>query len=481
MLIKILKYVGNGWGVTSKFVKYADNDYRLTATMDANDWSVVANIPNTNDSFISDCFSVSNGETVSVNITIPCYSTDGSINFLSNNGTGIYVNLLDGDTGNVLARIKIWVDSQGYNHGDHSAMVGYGDHYPGADGKGDADNCIYWIKGDALQTSSFTFQFDKTNLLQADCAGHGMATLDNANGDLTSYLESVKNSIKHVKFQITGDNGWNAQATARINSINNHPIQAWAVTNDGDQGALIDYLAPTLITKTTLNTVPLNVDTTLPVVTHDLCSDVYDFIYIDGNYYNKGKTFKLTTAGTHIIDYYATDYKGNVSMKTFIVNKEEVPPTTKKVKVVLLGGQSNMEGWDGVYSDLDEQTIEKYLSGHDNVKINYHSHGDGSQNGNGVSFDDVIFGLGANNTLIGPEVGVAYQLGLNDPDSDYILIKSARGGTALDLDWSAEGNSYRTFIEDVNRVPIIRNNLFFNKKYLIKKVAYKNKRKIPFL
>ena len=42
-----------------------------------------------------------------------------------------------------------------------------------------------------------------------------------------------------------------------------------------------------------------------------------------------------------------------------------------KNKVIILAGQSNMEGHDAQFSGLSEETRDKYKSGHDNVKIIY--------------------------------------------------------------------------------------------------------------
>lgn len=115
-----------------------------------------------------------------------------------------------------------------------------------------------------------------------------------------------------------------------------------------------------------------------------------------------------------------------------------------------MAGQSNMEGWDSPYSELDQATLEKYIAGHENVKINVKSHGEGATVDTGTNFVDVSFGLGATSNYIGPEVGLAYYLGQNDPGTTYYLIKSSRGGSSLDWDWASNGPSYNNFVADVN-------------------------------
>ena len=126
----------------------------------------------------------------------------------------------------------------------------------------------------------------------------------------------------------------------------------------------------------------------------------------------------------------------------------------KLVKIILLAGQSNMEGHDSPWNELPEETINEYRNGHSNVKINYDCTYEITQGGvantsNG-EFVDVDFGQGRNQTLFGPEVGVASYLGKHDPNQTYYLIKSCEGSSDLKGDWSKTGHCYLNFVKDVD-------------------------------
>lgn len=125
------------------------------------------------------------------------------------------------------------------------------------------------------------------------------------------------------------------------------------------------------------------------------------------------------------------------------------------IKVILLAGQSNMEGHDSRWDLLPQETIDKYRNGHDNVKINYDctfeaTFESGVANTSNGEFVDVDFGQGRNKDLFGPEVGVASYLGEHNPNQQYYLIKSCEGSSALGAEWAEDGRCYKTFLNDVN-------------------------------
>lgn len=124
------------------------------------------------------------------------------------------------------------------------------------------------------------------------------------------------------------------------------------------------------------------------------------------------------------------------------------------IKVILLAGQSNMEGHDSKWNLLPEETIDKYRKNHNNVKINYDCTYEVTQGGvantsNG-KFVDVDFGQGRDNTYFGPEVGIASYLGKHDSNQRYYLIKSCEGSSSLAEHWAEDGHCYQTFVKDVN-------------------------------
>lgn len=125
------------------------------------------------------------------------------------------------------------------------------------------------------------------------------------------------------------------------------------------------------------------------------------------------------------------------------------------IKIILLAGQSNMEGHDSHWSELPQEIIDEYRQGHNNVKINYDctyekNYEGGVANTSNGEFVDVDFGQGRNKDLLGPEVGVAAYLGKRDPNQQYYLIKSCEGSSSLADQWSEEGSCYKTFVNDVN-------------------------------
>ena len=125
------------------------------------------------------------------------------------------------------------------------------------------------------------------------------------------------------------------------------------------------------------------------------------------------------------------------------------------IRIILLAGQSNMEGHDFPWNELPQTIIDQYRAGHGNVKINYNctyeaTYESGVANTSNGEFVGVDFGQGRNQTLFGPEVGVASYLGSHDSAHQYYLIKSCEGSSSLADQWSAEGSCYRTFINDVD-------------------------------
>lgn len=125
------------------------------------------------------------------------------------------------------------------------------------------------------------------------------------------------------------------------------------------------------------------------------------------------------------------------------------------VNVILLAGQSNMEGHDSRWDELPEETIKAYRKGHDNVKIDYNctyekTYEGGMTNTSDGKFVDVDFGQGRNKNLFGPEVGAAAYLGKHSPNQKYYFIKSCEGSSSLAVQWAEDGTCYKTFVNDVN-------------------------------
>ena len=132
--------------------------------------------------------------------------------------------------------------------------------------------------------------------------------------------------------------------------------------------------------------------------------------------------------------------------------KNPDPPKKEEVvgninKVIILAGQSNMEGHDSQFITLPKETRDKYKGSHDNVKIIY----DNMFYGNKVEeFVPVDFGQGVSINHFGPEVGLAYKLGKETPQYNYYFIKSCKGGSCLATDWCESAAVYDQFFTDVD-------------------------------
>ena len=163
----------------------------------------------------------------------------------------------------------------------------------------------------------------------------------------------------------------------------------------------------------------------------------------------QGDIFVPKTAGTYYIYYKVSDSDGNVAkaMTTLSVyNKpSEVPEvlpkfvrSDKKAQVILMIGQSNMEGWSHskyVKENLGEEAYNTYNNGAPNVKIAF------CKTNSRGTFGNVRFGLGVESDRFGPEVAIAQKLKENS-DEDYYLVKYAVGGTNLAEQWAAPSGGF---------------------------------------
>ena len=112
------------------------------------------------------------------------------------------------------------------------------------------------------------------------------------------------------------------------------------------------------------------------------------------------------------------------------------PIKTNKAKIIILAGQSNMEGWtfsQYAKTNLGEEKYEEYNKGSANVRIAFYKSAVAT---NGNPFKSVSFGLGVETVRFGPEIGIASQL-KKDSETKYYIIKYAVGGTNLYNDWKS--------------------------------------------
>ncbi len=117
----------------------------------------------------------------------------------------------------------------------------------------------------------------------------------------------------------------------------------------------------------------------------------------------------------------------------FTSNSASETPDKSIAKVIILAGQSNMEGWthtEYARENLDAIEYVTYNEGADNVKIAHRNKQTAVEEN---PFESVRFGQGVSDTTFGPEIGIANYLMENDSDTDYYLIKYAIGGAGLGL------------------------------------------------
>lgn len=112
----------------------------------------------------------------------------------------------------------------------------------------------------------------------------------------------------------------------------------------------------------------------------------------------------------------------------------------KKVDVIFLAGQSNMEGHTHI-SELQKKltpTQFQYYSSEMTTRIKFYCD-NGKNKSNG--FTKVYLGQGFNASRYGPEIGIAETLEKANLKREVILIKFCLGGTNIYSDWKSFSSS----------------------------------------
>ncbi len=126
----------------------------------------------------------------------------------------------------------------------------------------------------------------------------------------------------------------------------------------------------------------------------------------------------------------------------------------KKVKVVLLLGQSNASGASitkYLKENIGEDAFEKYENGYSNVLINYCIDDHNSTSAGEFRKTDV--NCGAAEGFFGPELGMAEVLSEAYMDETVIILKYTMSGYSLQYHWLTRGHRgsiYNAFLEFVN-------------------------------
>lgn len=109
---------------------------------------------------------------------------------------------------------------------------------------------------------------------------------------------------------------------------------------------------------------------------------------------------------------------------------EPVKQKTNKASVILMLGQSNMEGWSWNQYAQKLEDYDTLNTGAANVRL---AHFKFNKNTN-TPFQAIKFGLGVDANHFGPEIGINSILA-KDSSHKYYLIKYAIGGSSLYKDW----------------------------------------------
>lgn len=106
----------------------------------------------------------------------------------------------------------------------------------------------------------------------------------------------------------------------------------------------------------------------------------------------------------------------------------------KRAKVIVLSGQSNAVGVGHVKylpEFYDNETIERFRAGFDNILIRYISHDIRNETFAKVSVNQTE----KRKDTLGPEVGIAKKLSEKYPDERFFIIKCAFGGSDMHVGW----------------------------------------------
>ena len=128
----------------------------------------------------------------------------------------------------------------------------------------------------------------------------------------------------------------------------------------------------------------------------------------------------------------------------------------KTARVILLAGQSNAAGCsrnDCLKNNISAELYADYEEGFENILINskvtYYKNDTNA-------FVKTKLGLGDNNSLFGPEVGMAYRLHERFPNEVFFIIKYAWSGSNMPYIWESPstngriGQLYTPFVDHVH-------------------------------
>lgn len=110
------------------------------------------------------------------------------------------------------------------------------------------------------------------------------------------------------------------------------------------------------------------------------------------------------------------------------------PESEKPVHVILLAGQSNMAG-AGNYGELDDATTTRIERAAQRVRLSVSGQIPGPLSFRIAQYHEQKYGF---SKAFGPELFLGLTLAESHPTTEYLLVKTAQGGTALYGAWNPE-------------------------------------------
>lgn len=140
-----------------------------------------------------------------------------------------------------------------------------------------------------------------------------------------------------------------------------------------------------------------------------------------------------------------------------IETTSSIDPLSNKAQVIVMLGQSNMEGHTHsqyLLNTMGQEKTQEYVDGYDDVLISYAC--TVAQNTSNGTFVPVKLGQGTSTTQFGPEVGMAETLSRADLKYPVFLVKFAQGATSLHSAWRSPssgmtGSLYGLAVEYINQ------------------------------
>ena len=137
-----------------------------------------------------------------------------------------------------------------------------------------------------------------------------------------------------------------------------------------------------------------------------------------------------------------------------------VEPQEKKIDLIVMAGQSNMEGhsWNKeLQKHVSVEKYDEYIEGYEDIKICYKVGCYGNNNNSDGKFRKVRIGEGCNVSMFGPELGLAEYLNeIKDTlQNEVALVKFAVGATTIYKEWRSPSSVTAGFDKGYLYTPFI--------------------------